>query len=606
MPSAIQIISKLILLKLKIPPGGLNPVGYSIEPSKKNPKRPRSWAGNFAVVVSALPNQDGGGRSALRFFLAKTPSHMTQITSFINRNPHPSLVKCKIYRDFLSLKNETVDMMEMDFVEGETLDEFVDSFIDEGKHASLCDLAETIRSTVNELVELGFYHGDLSHSNIMLNHIGAAAYEADPGLFKKNLRLIDYDSVLIRGIQNPPETKETGHPNFQHPSRRSNRFTVLEDVYFSTLVIYLSLVALSYNPALWLKHHSKGDNILFQHQQKDLHDSSSDLWKELDAIPFTGEHVYAYECLKKAINYNDLQQSPFLSEIETWFTQGTTPTPAPIPNPGSGSAIKPQPNQFPSDRPAESPTPRKRVLNGPQRSPTVRKRSSPKSPLESPRPRKKTSTNQTTQKESTETQQSAEVKNPMRRVLLRKKKSEAVQEKVKRPKLKQEITKRYAKKREPKTLPVNPSDLEDYSLILDGTNILYEMKNGKEMLLTPFLEFCTTLSNNSDSVIVVFDASTRHKFSNEDDINRFVDLVDGNEKIGNIEFNQSPKATEADSIVLSVAYEKEGIVISNDFYQDYEERIPDQYEWFQRHHVTLSYVAGMCNMNTTSKNKFLD
>ena len=194
----------------------------------------------------------------------------------------------------------------------------------------------------------------------------------------------------------------------------------------------------------------------------------------------------------------------------------------------------------------------------------------------------------------------------MRRDLLRKKKSEAVQEKVKRPKLKQEITKRYAKKREPRTLPVNPSDLEDYSLILDGTNILYEMKNGKEMLLTPFLEFCTTLSNNSDSVIVVFDASTRHKFSNEDDVNRFVDLVDGNEKIGNIEFNQSPKATEADSIVLSVAYEKEGIVISNDFYQDYEERIPDQYEWFQRHHVTLSYVAGMCNMNTTSKNKFLD
>ena len=604
MPSAIQIISKLILLKLKIPPGGLNPVGYSIEPSKKDPKRPRSWAGNFAVVVPGLPDQDGGGKSALRFFLAKTPSHMTQITSFINRNPHTSLVKCKIYRDFLVLKNETVDMMEMDFVEGETLDEFVDSLIHDGKHASLCNLAESIRSTVNELVDIGFYHGDLSHSNVMFSHDGAAAYDTDPGLFKKNLRLIDYDSVLISGIQNPPETKETGHPNFQHPSRRSNRFTVLEDVYFSTLVIYLSLVALSYNPTLWEKHHSKGDNILFQHQQKDLHDSNSELWKELDAIRFAGEHVNAYECLKKAIDYNDLQQSPFLSEIETWFTQGTTPTPAPIPHPGSGSGLKPQPNHSQTDRPAESPKPRKRVSNGPQRSPTVRKRSSPSTPRESPKPRKKTATSTKTQDGKSDPQKNDETQKPQRRE--RKKKTEVGQAQAKRPKLKQEIKKRYAKKRKPKTLPVEPSDLKDYPLVLDGTNILYEMKNGKDISLTPFLEFCTTLSANSDNVIVVFDASTRHKFTDEDDVIRFVELVDGNEKLNNIEFSQSPKATEADSIVLSVAYEKKGIVIGNDFYQDYEERIPDQYAWFQQHHITFSFVAGTCNMNTSSKNKFLD
>lgn len=603
MPSAIQIISKLILLKLKIPPGGLNPVGYRIEPSKKNPKRPRSWAGNFAVVVPGFPDQEGGGKSALRFFLAKTPTHMTQITSFINRNPHTSLVKSKIYRDFLSLKNEAVDMMEMDFVEGETLDEFVHSLIREGKHASLCDLAESIRSTVNELVDIGFYHGDLSHSNMMLAHEGPTSYESDPSLFKKNLRLIDYDSVLIRGIQNPPETKETGHPNFQHPSRRSNRFTVLEDVYFSSLVIYLSLVALSYNPALWEKHHSKGDNIIFQHQQKDLHDSNSELWTELGAIQFNGEHMDAYECLKKAIAYKDLQNSPFLSEIQTWFTQGTIPTPVPSPNLDPGSPNNSQPNQLPTDQPAESPKPRKRTSNGPQPSPTVRKKGTTPSPLKSPKPRKKTEFSTKTQKEKSESPKGLTQKQVLR---LRKKKSEIEPGKVKRPNLKKEITKRFAKKRKPKTLPVEPSDLKDYVLIVDGTNILYEMKTGNEMFLSPFLEFCNTLGNNSENVIVVFDASTRHKFTNEDDVERFVGLVDGIEKLDNIEFNQSPKATEADSIVLSVAYEKEGVIIGNDFYQDYEERIPDCYDWFKQHHITLSYVAGICNMNTTSKNKFLN
>ena len=65
------------------------------------------------------------------------------------------------------------------------------------------------------------------------------------------VRLIDYDSVLVKGIQNLPETKETGHPNFQHPSRKASRFTMLEDVYFTTLVIYVSLIAISQNPKLW-------------------------------------------------------------------------------------------------------------------------------------------------------------------------------------------------------------------------------------------------------------------------------------------------------------------------------------------------------------------
>ena len=97
MPSAIQIISKLRLLKLKIPPMGMNPCGYEVTSGKK-PGRPKSWAGNFAVVVPAKKICDGTneGNFALRFFLAKTPSHITQITSFINNNPHQRLlvVRC--------------------------------------------------------------------------------------------------------------------------------------------------------------------------------------------------------------------------------------------------------------------------------------------------------------------------------------------------------------------------------------------------------------------------------------------------------------------------------------------------------------------------------
>ena len=138
-------------------------------------------------------------------------------------------------------------------------------------------MAEGIRTTINQLVNVGFYHGDLSHSNIMISKTGTSALE--------QIRLIDYDSVLVKGIQNLPETKETGHPNFQHPSRKASRFTMLEDVYFTAIGIYVSLIAISQNPALWQEgvedrnFHSKGDNLLFQSQRDDLKQTNTSFGK---------------------------------------------------------------------------------------------------------------------------------------------------------------------------------------------------------------------------------------------------------------------------------------------------------------------------------------
>ena len=282
MPSAIQIISKLRLMKLKIPSIGMNPNSYIISQSGANSSSPspKLWAGNFAVVVPSV--RDDGEQKALRFFLAKTPSHITQVTSFINTHPHNSLVKCKMFRNTLTMKDgETIDMMEMDFIEGNTLDDFVVEILSRGATNVLVDLADSIRSTVNELVTAGFYHGDLSHSNVM---VAGPAPAGGGGSLQSKIRLIDYDSVLVKGVQAPPDTKEVGHPNYQHPSRKTSRFTLVEDVYFSALVIYVSLIAVSINSKLWESYHSKGDNLIFQNQRDDLRDITSPLWVDLEKI----------------------------------------------------------------------------------------------------------------------------------------------------------------------------------------------------------------------------------------------------------------------------------------------------------------------------------
>lgn len=610
----------------------MNPCGYEVT-SGKRPGRPKSWAGNFAVVVPAkkICNGNNDGNFALRFFLAKTPSHITQITSFINNNPHPSLVGCKMYRSVLELKSgEKVDMMEMDFVDGMTLDDWIEDRMLVRDTSSLREMAEAIRTTINQLVNVGFYHGDLSHSNIMISKTGNSAID--------KIRLIDYDSVLVKGIQNLPETKETGHPNFQHPSRKASRFTMLEDVYFTSIGIYVSLVAISEKPTLWQagledrNFHSKGDNLLFQSQRDDLKQTNTDLWKELDKISFPGETGRAYSCLKNAVNTPDLVSSNFLSEIEEWFSTGTIP---PQPNPPS-----PHTNQNPTkpNPPSPTPSPNNKPAPSPSPKPVTKKSRSPSSPkpqprekaAKSPSPKKRQKINETLTVRSNESsmkpvhsnstpdvpvnESSNDVEDTLEKTGNEKKPTEQVntedtekdesnRKKGGRPKVRPDLLDEGHSVEPKNTIPVDFSDLASKHIVIDGANILHECSSAtKQLELDPLKKFIEELESASvSSVSIVFDASTQHKFSSDDAREEFISMINDNKS----NYTLAPKATDADSIVLNIAHKTESIVVTNDFYEDYKEKLPEAYNWFKSNHITASYVMGIWSMNTTNSNKFM-
>jgi hypothetical protein len=636
MPSAIQIISKLRLMKLKIPPTGMNLCGYEIASGKK-PGRPKSWAGNFAVVVPAekICNGNNEGNFALRFFLAKTPSHITQITSFINNHPHPSLVGCKMYRSMLTMKDgEKVDMMEMDFVSGRTIDDWIKDVLAKGQQDMLSKLAEAIRESVNELVEIGFYHGDLSHSNIMIE-------DAQSGLgIKSRLKFIDYDSVLVSSVKNPPHTKETGHPNFQHPSRKASRFTMLEDVYFSSILIYVSLVALSASPKLWDKYHSKGDNIIFQNQKGDLRSTNTPLWQDLEKINFPGVTGKAFQCLKRAVENQQLVGSHFLSEIEEWFSTGShnpTPTPQPIPKPDPNP--QPNPDQGKNEtQPSPKPRPRSGVRNP---SPKPRPKIKVTRGAESPKIRKRskeissTLTGQASQSKGKALENSKMEKNEKSSIfdsvknMLKKsgqvaetpKKDSTAPPKEKnemteilRPKVKESLSKTKAepkktstkskkkKSLEKSTIPVGLSDLRSKKVVIDGANILHEACTLSDFRMEPLMELILNLEKSDvESVHVVFDASTPHKLTKGSSKEEMYEMIDQNKD----RFTLAPKATEADAIILNIAKKGDCIIITNDFYDDYKEKLPEEYDWFTKHHITASYAMNIWTLNTTTRNEFV-
>ena len=121
------------------------------------------------------------------------------------------------------------------------------------------------------------------------------------------------------------------------------------------------------------------------------------------------------------------------------------------------------------------------------------------------------------------------------------------------------------------TIPVSIEDLQGHSIVIDGANLLHESTSKKKSLeLEPLKEFVEELQNSGlDSVNIVFDASTQHKFKDKNEAAKFRELINGNRN----HFTMAPKSTEADSIILNIAYKTNSLVITNDFYDDYKEKI---------------------------------
>src|SRR5215470_12367992 len=157
-------------------------------------------------------------------------------------------------------------VLTMDWIDGRTLNEYVDFLVAGSNAAALTTLAGRWRELVALLQRREFAHGDLQHGNVMVDQDG-------------QLRLVDFDGVWIPQLAGQPPTTEYGHPNYQHPLHH-NWDRWLDT--FSALVVYLSLVALARDPGLWLAlYNSK--NLLFA-KTDFFPPFTTEAWKQLAAL----------------------------------------------------------------------------------------------------------------------------------------------------------------------------------------------------------------------------------------------------------------------------------------------------------------------------------
>lgn len=100
-------------------------------------------------------------------------------------------------------------------------------------------LAAQWRSMVAQLEQAHMAHGDLDVTNVLV-------WRASHGIL---LQLIDYDSMYVPALSGRALT-EFGHEHFQPVELEMRRFNAEMDR-FSSLVIYLSLMALASDPSMW-------------------------------------------------------------------------------------------------------------------------------------------------------------------------------------------------------------------------------------------------------------------------------------------------------------------------------------------------------------------
>jgi hypothetical protein len=225
---------------------------------------PKPATGGNAVVYKAMGGQNAW---AVRCFLRPISDHAERyaaISKHLQKSPSAHSTEFVYLSDGLRIKGGSFPIVKMAWVQGQHLDRFVESILDQPRE--LAALREKFRTLVRDIERAKFAHGDLQHGNIMVTG--------------KELLLIDYDGMWVPALIGRHAT-EIGHRAYQHPKRSMTDYGPHLDR-FSALVIYLSLRALEIDRKLWETYYT-GDNLLFV--REDFNETGrSPVWGDLATL----------------------------------------------------------------------------------------------------------------------------------------------------------------------------------------------------------------------------------------------------------------------------------------------------------------------------------
>lgn len=200
--------------------------------------RPVLYTGGYSMVFQLL---NRGEKLAFRVWhieILEIKDRYKKISAYLNKINLHYFSEFTYVENGLLVNGQLLDISRMKWVEGNLLKEFIGSNLH--RKPILEKLAENFLFMINDLHKNKVSHGDLQHGNILITD-------------KIEIKLVDYDSICVPEIEGQNEVV-TGLKGYQHPTRFTKGKSSSKADYFSELVIYLSILAISENPTLWAKY----------------------------------------------------------------------------------------------------------------------------------------------------------------------------------------------------------------------------------------------------------------------------------------------------------------------------------------------------------------
>lgn len=237
---------------------------------------PVPWSGQNAAVYRLHANDRVWALKCFTREVQDQASRYRAISEHLKARKVPYTTAFEFHPEGINVKGHWYPLLQMEWVEGERLNEFVARHIDDRRLLRL--LARQLLEMVRDLQAADIAHGDLQHGNILVSG--------------DHLRLVDYDGMWVPALSRLTPS-ELGHPHYQHPSRLnglSKQFGRELDN-FSCWVMVFGLYALAVDRSLWEASGCGEDWLLFR--DEDFRANGSGLLARLERHPDRNLRLWA-------------------------------------------------------------------------------------------------------------------------------------------------------------------------------------------------------------------------------------------------------------------------------------------------------------------------